>query len=63
MSITSESVLETIHAELVLASVDLTQAKRAQQDKDTPAARRHVHTCRERVDALLDMWNVCFGGA
>ncbi len=63
MSITAESVLETIHAELVLASVDLAQAKRAQLDKDTPAARLRVHTCRERVEALLDMQNACAGAA
>ncbi len=49
--------------ELDLARADLAWARRAQSEKDDKAGRVKVATCRERIDALLDMWNDSGGGA
>ena len=53
-----ETDLETpIVVDLGLARLELREARRAQQAKDTPAARQRVAAARSRVDELLDMWN------
>ncbi|HEX2074864.1 MAG TPA: hypothetical protein VHF92_13855 [Geodermatophilus sp.] len=57
MTTMADSLLDTIHLEFDLACQDLAQAKLAQRTKDTLAARAQVAACRDRVDALLDMWN------
>ncbi|MEX5720027.1 hypothetical protein [Geodermatophilus maliterrae] len=43
--------------ELDLARVDLVWARRAHSGEDDRAGRTRVARCRERIDALLDMWN------
>jgi hypothetical protein len=48
---------EHLHLEFDLARLELVEARRAQQLKDTPAARLRVAECRNRVDRVLDMWN------
>ncbi len=57
MTTMADSLLDTIHLEFDLACQDMAQAKLAQRTKDTLAARARVAACRDRVDALLDMWN------
>jgi len=55
---TLDTELETrITVDLELARLELGEARRAQQAKDTPAARQRVVDVRARVDGLLDMWN------
>lgn len=62
MNATTDAVLDAIRLELDLASLDLAAAKTAQLAKDTPAVRARLAVCRERVDALLDMWNAARRG-
>jgi hypothetical protein len=53
-----ETDLETrIIVDLGLARLELGEARRAQQAKDTPATRQRVAGARAHVDELLDMWN------
>ena len=59
---TADSVLDSIHLEFELACLDLAEARRVQRSKDSLAARARVTACREKVDALLDMWNAAGRG-
>ena len=53
----TDGVLEIIPVEFELACLDLAQARSVQSGKDSPTSRARVQACRERVDALLDLWN------
>ncbi len=57
MTPVADSLLDTIHLEFDLACQDLARAEIARRAKDTLAARARVAACRDRIDALLDMWN------
>jgi hypothetical protein len=48
---------ERLHLEFDLARLELVEARAAQEQKDTPAARLRVAECRSRVDSVLDRWN------
>lgn len=48
---------ERLHVEFDLARLELVEARRAQEQKDTPAARLRLAKCRSRVDRVLDRWN------
>lgn len=48
---------EHLHLEFDLARLELAEARRAQQHRDTPATRLRVADCRQRVDRILDRWN------
>jgi hypothetical protein len=51
------SIEDGIQLDLDLARLLLAEARRAQQDDDTPSARRRVAEVRALADGLLDMWN------
>jgi hypothetical protein len=57
MTETADPVLATLRVELDLACLDLARARSAQRIKDSLVERSSVAACRDRVDALLDMWN------
>ena len=48
---------EGLHVEFDLARLELVEARRAQEQKDTPPARLRLAECRSRVDRVLDRWN------
>jgi hypothetical protein len=48
---------DRLHLEFDAARRELVEARRAQEQKDTPDARRRVAECRTRLDTVLDMWN------
>ncbi len=50
------TLTDDLRTDLLQARADLLDARRAQQDKDTPAARAAVALHREQVDALLDLY-------
>ena len=47
---------EELRRDFVHTSLALAEARRRQQDKDTPMQRRDVLACAARVDAVLDMY-------
>jgi hypothetical protein len=51
------SIEEGIQLDLDLARLQLAEARRAQQDDDTPSARHRIDVARDLADGLLDMWN------
>ena len=51
------SIEEGIQLDLDLARLQLAEARQAQEDDDTPSARRRVEQARALADGLLDMWN------
>jgi hypothetical protein len=51
------SIEDGIQVDLDLARLDLAEARRAQEDENTPSARRRVAAARALTDGLLDMWN------
>jgi hypothetical protein len=48
---------DRLHLEFDAARRELVEARRAQEHKDTPDARRRVAKCRTRLDTVLDMGN------
>jgi hypothetical protein len=57
MSVVAAGPADRLHLDLEAARRELVAARRAQQSKDTPAARRRVAECRTELDRLLDRWN------
>jgi hypothetical protein len=50
------TLTDDLRTDLLQARADLIDARRAQQDKDTPDHRAAVGQQRDRVDALLDLY-------
>ncbi len=48
---------ERLQLEFDLARLELVEARQAQRQKDTLAARTRVAECRSGVDRILDRWN------
>ncbi len=48
---------ERLQVEFDLGRLELVAARRAQEERDTPAARLRLTECRSRVDRVLDRWN------
>jgi hypothetical protein len=57
MDVLTERLSDSIQYDFDAARLDFLAARRQQQTKDTPAARRRVAECQEQVDRILDMWN------
>ncbi|HEV7186986.1 MAG TPA: hypothetical protein VGN28_03755 [Blastococcus sp.] len=57
MDVLCTDLAESIRLDLVLARLELAEARESQCRKDTPAARRRVADARAQADRLLDMWN------
>lgn len=57
MSAIVDSLENSLQRDFDLARLDLAEARRELQHKDTPAARRRLAACRARVDHILDTWN------
>ncbi|WP_091324262.1 hypothetical protein [Geodermatophilus ruber] len=53
----SESPGEAMASDFRAACVELADAEAVCRSRDTPATRRRVEECRDRIDAILDMWN------
>ena len=53
----TDSPREVVVIDLQAACVDLADAEAAQRADDSAHARERVARCRDRIDALLDMWN------
>jgi hypothetical protein len=57
MTATLVRPVDTLASDLAAACAELGAARAGQRRKDTPAARRQVADCRDRIDRLLDAWN------
>ncbi|MGY1734965.1 MULTISPECIES: hypothetical protein [unclassified Geodermatophilus] len=57
MAVLSPHPAEDLQLQLDLARLELGEARRARQVKDTPAARARVVLALGRIDLLLDRWN------
>lgn len=56
MNVLVEEPLEGIRLDLHLARLGLLEARRAQAHRDSPATRRAVQECLDRLDIVLDVW-------
>ena len=56
METLSDTLRDSLRVDFTLARIELIEARRSQQRKDTPAARAHVEECRSRLDYILDTW-------
>ena len=61
MSVNTADGAPDVLVEFELARLDLAEATAALRQKDTPAARRDVVSCRARIDRILDSWNAGVG--
>ena len=57
MDVPATSLEDSLKYGFDAARLDLVAARREQQRKDTPAARRRVAECQQQVDRILDTWN------
>jgi hypothetical protein len=57
MDVPAESLEDRLQYDFDAARRNLGCARREQQAKDTPAARRRVAERQAEVDRILDMWN------
>jgi hypothetical protein len=57
MQVLAETLADRLQSDFDAARFHLVAARRDQQAKDTPAARRRVAECAARLDRILDMWN------
>jgi hypothetical protein len=57
VSVTAVSRTDALRHDFALACADLAEARRAQQAKDTPAARARLDECARKIDVILDMSN------
>ncbi len=56
MTTTVLDLRAALGADFTGACAELAAARRAQARKDTPAGRAAVAQCRDRVDAVLDLY-------
>jgi|1186.fasta_scaffold276020_1 hypothetical protein len=54
---TFDELEEVLRREFDQARRELADAARAQEQRDTPAARRWLAECRSDLDVILDVWN------
>ena len=59
MTMTVLDIRDELGADFAGACAELTEARRLQAIKDTPAVRASVAQCRDRVDAVLDLYLEC----
>lgn len=57
MDALASSLANSIQYDFDSARLELVAARREQQTKDTPAARRRVAERQAQMDRILDMWN------
>lgn len=57
MDVLVTSLADSLQYDFDAARLELVAARREQQTKDTPAARRRLAECQAQVDRILDMWN------
>lgn len=57
MNLVTDSFSDSIRLDFQMACLELARAERAERARSTPATQAWVQQCRDRVDAILDMWN------